>query len=902
MVSDMRKNTFFIFLIAFNFLLIPQGKVYIVLGSDTAIWDGMSTSRYNCTYNIQLFTDANKNTTKVMEPSFRNRFTDSFGTPVKLTWWMMAGNIFRFATNNNVPVPNTMTLNLMKKYFGQSIARWGDELTLHYHTFGWNDYDNDGIFWWNQTEQFSEVKDDFDVTLAQYLLEEDVFPVSFRSGWHYMDNGWQNYLNTLLPYSLHNDYPAKRTDLVEPRDNNYDWSQASGEFVPFQPSSDNYQLPGGSKGWNVRSKYMGSVTTSMMNSIFSKANQGTDQLACFWSHLPEGTFLDEIAHVDSLAHKAALLYPNVKFQYCTAVEAYQLWRKGTDTLKPELTITEEISGDSRKFVITTNEQIFQSQPFVAIKDIYDRYTVAECIQTAPRTWKTVNSYMDGDLLKVGVAITDSMGNLSTKIIRYKPDDLFIDNLDQGYSEIFGSWSNNTSTAWGIDSRISSLQPGDSAKVRWNFVPSQSSWYSVHLQFPNLPNQLEELNIELLKNGFPIQSFTYQNNLPCNKWAYFISKELEAGSLYTFTITGKNNSTSVKAICSDVIKFSANVKDRYLVCERPFLDLGEVNELDTLKFELPIRNEGINSLTISSVHSVTGKLITTTSYPYAIPGMSPHNIMLEFIPNERGIHTDTVVVVSNDPINGLLKVPVLLTVVPYFEIVDDTDSFKYSETGAWNKSVAQAYGNSSRYAYINTTTPPPVATFSFTLDKTSLYDVSFIVPVTTNSANNALYIIKKESVAIDSIHINQNTESGQWRILGRYLFNEGDNVSVSVVDSRESSTGPVIRADAVKISIADPSSIENRENAILPYKTELFQNFPNPFNPSTTLSFNLAESDFVKLKIYNSIGELIATPIEQFLQAGRHSVLLSAINSTSGIYFYQLETNGKKLTGKMIILK
>ena len=198
------KHTFLI-IIFFTELVLSQGKVYLVLGSDTAIWSGMDVSRYHCYYNLSLYTAPSSNTTVVMSETFRNQILDSYGNKLKMTWWMMAGNIFRYATNNNIPVSNTMTLYLMKKYFGDNIELWGDELSLHYHTFFWSDYDGDGKYWWNQSKTFLESKDDFDFTLAQYLLEENVFPVSFRSGWHFMDNGWQNYLNEILPYSLHND-------------------------------------------------------------------------------------------------------------------------------------------------------------------------------------------------------------------------------------------------------------------------------------------------------------------------------------------------------------------------------------------------------------------------------------------------------------------------------------------------------------------------------------------------------------------------------------------------------------------------------------------------------------------------------------------------------------------------
>ncbi|MDW7681436.1 MAG: hypothetical protein SCK70_12795, partial [bacterium] len=226
-------------------LVIYAAEVYLVLGSDTAIWQGMNVRQHDCYYNIDLYVNPAANTYQVMDPMFRAQFKDSYGTPLKMTWWMMAGNIFRYARNNNVPIPNIMTLYLMKKYHGDNIAVIGDELSLHYHTFFWSDYDGDGMYYWNQSLTFMECFDDFNYTMAQFLLDEQLFPVSFRSGWHYMDNDWQNYLDErVLPYSMHNDYPSKRTDLTEPLDNTYDWSMAPAEFVPYNPSPENYQIPG----------------------------------------------------------------------------------------------------------------------------------------------------------------------------------------------------------------------------------------------------------------------------------------------------------------------------------------------------------------------------------------------------------------------------------------------------------------------------------------------------------------------------------------------------------------------------------------------------------------------------------------------------------------------------------
>ena len=116
-----KQDLFKIFLstvLIFSFIgrVDSAGKVYLVIGSDTAIWSGMNTGRYNCTYDQSLYTDPLRNAFTVMNPDFRADLVDSFGQPMKMTWWMMAGNIFRYATNTNMPVPNIMTLYLMKKY------------------------------------------------------------------------------------------------------------------------------------------------------------------------------------------------------------------------------------------------------------------------------------------------------------------------------------------------------------------------------------------------------------------------------------------------------------------------------------------------------------------------------------------------------------------------------------------------------------------------------------------------------------------------------------------------------------------------------------------------------------------------------------------------------------------
>lgn len=92
------------------------------------------------------------------------------------------------------------------------------------------------------------------------------------------------------------------------------------------------------------------------------------------------------------------------------------------------------------------------------------------------------------------------------------------------------------------------------------------------------------------------------------------------------------------------------------------------------------------------------------------------------------------------------------------------------------------------------------------------------------------------------------------------------------------------------------------NVTNPLEFALDQNFPNPFNPSTSIRFSLPEAGYVKLTVYNSLGESVAQLVNGTIDAGLHEVSFSAANLTSGLYFYTLEANNTKITRKMTLLK
>lgn len=85
--------------------------------------------------------------------------------------------------------------------------------------------------------------------------------------------------------------------------------------------------------------------------------------------------------------------------------------------------------------------------------------------------------------------------------------------------------------------------------------------------------------------------------------------------------------------------------------------------------------------------------------------------------------------------------------------------------------------------------------------------------------------------------------------------------------------------------------------------QLFQNYPNPFNPSTTIQFSVPQSSKISLRVYNILGQLVTTLIDnQFIPVGLHKVDWNAANLASGIYFYELRADNVVQTKKMMLLK
>lgn len=860
-----------------------SGTVYLVLGSDTAIWEGMNTGRYDCTYTLTLYTDPGRNATAVMDPAFRSGLVDSYGTPLRMTWWMMMGNIFRHATNTNVPHPNTMTLHLMKKYQGEGVRRWGDELTLHYHTFVWSDYDADGRWYWNQARSFAESADDFTATLAAMLLEEETFPVSFRSGWHAMDNGWQARLDALIPFSLHNDWPAKHTDPVEPIDNVYDWSRAPSAFVPFHPSPADYQIPGPGRGWNVRSRYMSAADSAFMAKIFAAAAAGTDQVVCLWAHLPETDFLDNIRKVHGSTVKAAAAHPGTPFRYCTAVEAMQRWLRTADTTAPALALEEISEPGGLRWRISVDEPLFQPEPFVAVKTRYEEHHVLTVSPTAPGIWETTEPVLRSDVARIAAAVTDTAGNQRIAVRRLLPDDVYVDDADAGFAIGEGSWVRSASADWQAGRHVTASGAMGRSSVRWQAAIPADGMYSIALRLPALTTPVPRMVFRLGQGGVALDSIPVATAPPPGSWLQLGVQTLNAHEPLSVTMSTADTLRPGEQMGADVLRVSALVRERWLVAP-PLIAAGDMVEDTTVTMDLTVRNDGILPVLISAASGLHGRVSIGSTFPATIPPMASRTLPLILHTGPAGSLEDTLILTSDDPRHPTVTIPVRGTVLPYFRIIDDLDTAGYRETGSWSTSVAQAFGTRSRYAY------PAAgvgATFTARVSKAGTYDVQEIVPTTVNASVRARYVLMLEGVAVDTVFTDQNEGSGTWKTLFTRSLPAGAGVGVHLTDAMVPVvSGKVLRADAVRFQWrSDPTGVDDQDRT--PVRFSLGPNFPNPFNPSTTIVFTTPVTARIEIRIFDILGRVVGLAAADTYGPGTHRIRWNAEGCPSGMYFARM---------------
>lgn len=180
-------------------------------------------------------------------------------------------------------------------------------------------------------------------------------------------------------------------------------------------------------------------------------------------------------------------------------------------------------------------------------------------------------------------------------------------------------------------------------------------------------------------------------------------------------------------------------------------------------------------------------------------------------------------------------------------------------------------------------PSPTVNYKFKIRRVATTS-DFIFTANNNGLDSGISF--RESYLDSLITIlgsSNDSVTCTWRALG---FNGADSVSANpyIVTIRRTPVGI------------------NQISSVVPSGFSLYDNYPNPFNPKTVIKFDVAENGRVALKVYNILGEEVASLVNRQLAAGTYTADFDASSLSSGLYFYRLESEGYTATKRMMLLK
>ncbi len=212
----------------------------------------------------------------------------------------------------------------------------------------------------------------------------------------------------------------------------------------------------------------------------------------------------------------------------------------------------------------------------------------------------------------------------------------------------------------------------------------------------------------------------------------------------------------------------------------------------------------------------------------------------------------------------------------------------------NMTATAAITSFSLWALVDIGDPNVVPVELMSLSaRTSAKNEVVIEWATASETNNYGFYIERSLDNVNFEEIGFVKGAGDSEYENTYSFTDKETNSVGVYYYRLKQVdfdGTYEYSGVISASIKAPNSYS------------LYQAYPNPFNPSATIKFDLKENGLVKLTVYNTLGQVVNTLINKELDAGQHEAIFNADRLASGIYFYKLEVNGFTAVKKMMLIK
>ncbi|MBK9098591.1 MAG: T9SS type A sorting domain-containing protein [bacterium] len=211
---------------------------------------------------------------------------------------------------------------------------------------------------------------------------------------------------------------------------------------------------------------------------------------------------------------------------------------------------------------------------------------------------------------------------------------------------------------------------------------------------------------------------------------------------------------------------------------------------------------------------------------------------------------------------------------------------------WGSGVAADSGAYGNFSIVRITADDPVPVELVSFSATSSGKNVILQWTTATELNNSGFEIQKRTQESGFEVIGFVAGSGSTTEQRSYSFND-----VNIPNDKY-----IYRLKQIDFNGVFDYSNEIEVEVNSPAEFSLEQNYPNPFNPSTIINYSIAEASLVKIAIYNLLGQEVALIVNEFKEAGQHSINFDASGLTSGAYFYTIETPLFRQTKKMLLAK
>jgi len=378
-------------------------------------------NKHNLKYN-DSWEKIDKMLVEIMAPAFRNKLLDSFGNGWVYNWFCVDHVGFK-----NNPRRRTLGFHKIFDHYKNILGKtniYQDEIQWHFHPMSiYQDAHRSGVSYLT-TPYIYEI-------LCKRIIERKWFPSVFRAGFHTErpDSNW--FLEQWIPFDASNwSYNEERGSFSHQNDmiggRFKDWRLAPDDWSIYHPSHDNYQILGNCRRWicraldlRIRNKIL---PQREVDKAFARANEGEPTIMGITNH-DERDMLPEVEEIREKIILSSKKYPDVKFKFCGAKEAFLSAIYGNEMIDKPVDLTVTLDGNRKRlflYVETKEGKVFGPQPFLSVKTksgrfIHDNFDFDTSLTKWSYTFDHESIHAD-DVAIIGVACNDRHGNTFVKVI------------------------------------------------------------------------------------------------------------------------------------------------------------------------------------------------------------------------------------------------------------------------------------------------------------------------------------------------------------------------------------------------------------------------------------------------------------------------------------------------------